>query len=122
MSMSPAEVKDYCLSLPGAHLVVQWGGTSVFKIDAKMFAAMGESGEAVVLKCPDKDMARMLVEGSVGHWAKYFGQKQWVGVKLDSPVLPDEELKARLRLSYATVRKGLTKKIQASLPPFEEGA
>lgn len=118
--MFPQAIKEYCLSLPGAHLVVQWGGTNVFKIDAKMFAAMGEDGQQLVLKCADKDMALMLVESGVGHWAKYFGQKQWVGFPLETPTMPEDEFKARLRLSYSIVRKSLTKKIQATLPPFDD--
>lgn len=117
--MDPKALEDFCLSLPGAHLVVQWADSRVYKIDAKMFAVMSPGMDRIVLKCADQDMATMLVEAGIGHWAKYFGQKQWVGFHLDPPTIGQDEMEARLRASYAIVRRGLTKKVQASLPPFD---
>lgn len=118
--MTAEDVKAFCLSLPSAHSVVQWAGTTVFKVDAKMFAALLSDKERVVLKCADQEMANMLVEAGIGHWAKYFGQKQWVGVSITPVVMPDEELRARLEASYKIVRNSLTKKIQSSLAPLSD--
>ncbi|MEO1027726.1 MAG: MmcQ/YjbR family DNA-binding protein [Pseudomonadota bacterium] len=117
--MDVKAVEDYCLSLPGAHLVVQWADSRVYKIDAKMFAVMSPGFDRIVLKCADQDMANMLVEAGIGHWAKYFGQKQWVAFALDMPTIEQDEMEARLRASYSIVRNSLTKKVQASLPAFE---
>ena len=39
--MTREEFAQLCLSRPGAHQVVQWGGTEVFKVGPKMFALIG---------------------------------------------------------------------------------
>lgn len=115
--MTPEELDRLCLSQPGAHKVVQWGDTSVYKVGKKMFAAMEAERETVVLKCADGEMARMLVEAGLARWMPYFGQKQWIGILLGTASrMPADELAARLEASYRMVRSSLTRKEQSELP------
>jgi len=52
--MSPSELRDYCLSLPGAEETFPFGpDTSVFKVAGKMFALsqLGADSLRVSVKC-----------------------------------------------------------------------
>ena len=51
----------------------------------------------------------------VGRRAPYF-HRSWINLPLD---LPEDELRHRLAASYRIVRKGLTRKVQADLEPFD---
>lgn len=43
--MSPDAFEAFCLSLPAATMVVQWGGAHVFKVGGKVFAIAGQDGD-----------------------------------------------------------------------------
>ena len=117
--MTPDTLEAHCLSLPGAHLVIQWMDSRVYKVDAKMFAVMGSEGSGVTLKCESEDTARMLIEAGVARVASHLKRGGWVFIALGD--MPEEELKTRPTRSYALVRQTLTKAKQAALPPFEGG-
>ena len=38
--MTPDALEEFCLSLPGAALSVQWGGAHVFKVGGKIFTIL----------------------------------------------------------------------------------
>ncbi len=113
--MTLDEVRHHCLALPGAEVVEQWGDDQVYKIAGKMFAAHAATGYELSFKC-SPEAFDMLVESGAGTPSRYLARAKWVTAKLDA--LPDEELAARLVQAYSIVRKGLTKKLQAQLPPF----
>ncbi|MEM6665642.1 MAG: MmcQ/YjbR family DNA-binding protein [Pseudomonadota bacterium] len=117
MDASPfrQSVNDICETLPGAEWSDPWGGGhDAWKIAGKMFACMGSVDEGVSVKCADVEMAGMLIEAGVAVRAPYF-HKSWVRLM---PGAPADELTHRVTQSYGIVRGGLTKKLQATLPPW----
>lgn len=111
-----ARLDAICADLPGAEKSDPWGGGhDAWKIGGKMFACIGASLPGVSVKCADIETAAMLIEARVADRAPYF-HKSWVRLPED---VAAEELTHRVRASYGLVRKGLTKKLQATLGPWE---
>ena len=109
-----AQVNAICTDLPGAEKSDPWGGGhDAWKVGGKMFACISAVQPGVAVKTPDIETAEMLIEAGVGVKAPYF-HKSWL--LLPENVEPDE-LQHRVLTSYDIVRSGLTKKLQASLPP-----
>ncbi len=114
--MTPAAFQKHALSLPGAECVAQWGDDQVYKIAGKMFTATDRACTKISFKCSDEAF-HILTESRAADPAPYLARAKWVRVTLTS--LPDAELRQRITQAYAIVRSGLTKKVQAALPPFE---
>lgn len=114
--MTPAQLRKHLLALPGADCVVQWGDDQIYKVAGKMFAATDRQCTRVSFKCSEEAF-HMLVEAELARPAPYLARAKWVEVGLDT--LPGEELKSRTTQAYAIVRSNLTKKLQATLPPFD---
>lgn len=113
--MTPAAFRKLCLSLPGAECSVQWGDDQVYKVAGKMFAVSDAACTKISFKCSEEAFL-ILTETGAAIPAPYLARAKWVQVGPKS--LPDAELKGRITQAYAIVRAGLTKKVQASLPPF----
>jgi len=106
-------------ALPGAELSHPFdGGHDAWKVGGKMFTCIGAVTRGVAVKTPDIETAQMLIEAGAAARAPYF-HRSWV---LVPETADDDELRHRIRISYDTVRGGLTKKAQAALPPREEEA
>ncbi|MEQ9506906.1 MAG: MmcQ/YjbR family DNA-binding protein [Hyphomonas sp.] len=114
--MTPGAFRKHCLSLPGAECVQQWGDDQVYKIAGKMFTATDKACTRISFKCSDEAF-HVLTESGTAIPAPYLARAKWVQVTPGA--LPDAELRQRVRQAYAIVRAGLTKKVQAALPPFE---
>ena len=120
--MIRGEFDTLCAQHPGATLSGP-GELDAWKIGGKMFACFGQvdtratNDDHAVVRCTDKDMAQMLIEtGAAGKPAYFRGA--WV--RLDLATLDPDEADHRIVVSYDTIRKGLTKKAQAALPPPRE--
>ena len=114
--MTPAAFRKHALSLPGTECVEQWGDDQVYKIAGKMFAVTDKAFTKISFKCSDEAF-HILTESGAAIPAPYLARAKWVRVAPDA--LPAAELRERIRQAYAIVRRGLTKKVQAGLPPFE---
>lgn len=112
--MSRAFVQSVCNTLPGAEVSDPWGGGhDAWKICGKMFACIGAMDQGVTVKTADPDFAAMMIDAGDAERAPYF-HKSWVLL----PWGTEEALmRDRLIVSYDIIRAGLTKKLQASLPP-----
>lgn len=110
---------EHAASLPGAFMVVQWGDAHVYKVGppekAKVFAILGLQANRVTVKCQDVDTADFLIEIGAAERAKYLPRGGWVSFDMNYTALDD--LLGRIDTSYDTVRAGLTKAVQAALPP-----
>ena len=115
--MTPAAFRQHCLSLPGAECVEQWGDEQVYKVCGKMFATSDKPVTRVSFKCSDEAF-HVLVESGAGKPAPYLARAKWVQVSTDA--LPADEFRQRIRQAYAIVRSKLTRKLQSTLPPFDE--
>lgn len=103
-----------CADLPGAEKSDPWGGGhDAWKVGGKMFACIGAKTPGVAVKCEDMETAEMLIEAGVGAKAPYF-HKSWLLLPAEVDM---DTLRHRVTASYDIVRGGLTKKLQASLPP-----
>lgn len=108
-------VNRICAALPGAEVSDPWGGGhDAWKIGGKMFACIGTMNDGVSLKTPDADTAQMLIDAGIGRKAAYF-HRSWVNLPWGTS---EDELEHRLTTAYRIMRAGLTKKLQASLPPL----
>lgn len=112
-------LEEIATALPGATMVVQWGGAHVFKVGigdkAKVFAILGLQQDRITVKCQDVDTANFLIEIGAAQRAKYLPRGGWLSFDL-TQTAPDD-LRERLEISYDTVRSGLTRAAQAQLPP-----
>lgn len=110
-------VNEICATLPGAECTDPWGGGhEAWKVGGKMFASTGTKSIGVSVKTPDIETAQMLIDAGVGEKAPYF-HRSWILIRFGGDA---EELRHRILTSYDIVRTGLTKKLQATLPPRAE--
>ena len=114
--MSRKRINKICAGLPGAEVSDPWGGGhDAWKVGGKMFACIGAEIPGVSVKTDSIETASFLIEAGVGERAPYF-HRSWIKLPFDAPAA---ELRHRLEESYRIVRKGLTKKAQAALDPFD---
>ena len=114
--MTPKCFEARCLRLPAATKVVQWEGTSVFKVGGKMFALGGgfatRSG-SYMFKVSNMAYA-LLIEHGLARPAPYLARAKWVA--LDDPkFLTPTQLKAYIRRAHAVIASALPKRKQAEL-------
>ncbi len=115
--MSREMVNRIAGGFPGAEVSDPWGGGhDAWKVGGKMFACIGAVNEAVSVKCPDVETAQMLIAAGVGEKARYF-HRSWISMPLAG--LDEAEARHRLAVAYDTIRAGLPKKAQATLPARE---
>ncbi|TYO64513.1 MmcQ/YjbR family DNA-binding protein [Bradyrhizobium hipponense] len=102
--MTPKAFETRCLRLPAVTKVVQWEGTSVFKVGGKMFALGGgfaaRSG-GYMFKTSNMAYA-MLIEHGVARPAPYLARAKWVQL-IGNSALPDAELTAYLAQAHALI-------------------
>ncbi|MBR1129058.1 MmcQ/YjbR family DNA-binding protein [Bradyrhizobium iriomotense] len=114
--MTPKTFEARCLRLPAVTKVVQWEGTSVFKVGGKMFAlgggfAAGSGGYMFKVS----DMAYgMLIEHGLARPAPYLARAKWVQL-VSNNALPDAELTAYLMQAHAMIAARLTRKTRKAL-------
>jgi len=111
--MTPKTFEARCLRLPAATKVVQWEGTSVFKVGGKMFALSGGFTANYMFKTADMAYA-MLIEHGVARPAPYLARAKWVQL-VRNDALPDAELTAYLAQAHALIVAKLTRKSRKAL-------
>ena len=103
--MSPAELRDHCLSFPGAEETFPFGpNTSVFKVEGKMFALsqLGAGSLRVSLKC-EPELAEALRGANPAVIPGYhLNKRHWNTVIIDGS-LSDEALRDMVEDSYDLV-------------------
>jgi predicted DNA-binding protein (MmcQ/YjbR family) len=103
--MNPAELRDYCLSLPGAEETFPFGPvTSVFKVAEKMFALsqLGADSLRVSLKC-EPELAESLRGAHAAVLPGYhLNKRHWNTVIIDGS-LPDVAIRDMIEDSYDLV-------------------
>ena len=114
--MTPKTFETRCLRLPAVIKVVQWEGTSVFKVGGKMFALGGgfaaRSG-GYMFKTSNMAYA-MLIEHGLARPAPYLARAKWVQLASNN-ALPDAELSTYLAQAHALIVAKLTRKIRKEL-------
>ena len=99
--MNTDEIREFCLSLPGATEKLQWGDALCFKIGGKMFAVMGLDNPRLSLKCTADTFAELIERENIRP-SPYLGRHNWVMLeRLDA--LGNDELRRTIRQSYELV-------------------
>ncbi|PVH30390.1 MmcQ/YjbR family DNA-binding protein [Pararhodobacter oceanensis] len=110
--MTRDEMNAICAAMPGAEISSPFGpGHDIWKVGGKIFAAMGAQTPGISVKTESVEVAQMLKDAGVGAKAPYF-HRSWILLPLDCD---EEEAKHRIARSYALIRAGLPKKLQAEL-------
>lgn len=125
--MDPAQLKEICLSFPGAFEDFPFGPeTSVFKVrshvaggarhEAKLFAlsSLDPKDWYVNLKCEPTLAVQLRAAHPEITGAWHMNKTHWNGVRLDG-ALPDGMIRDLVEDSYDLVVAGLTRKQQAQL-------
>ena len=108
----------YCASLPATMMVVQWGGSHVWKVGTaeanKVFAlstiwgdAPTESGHKIVFKCSDMGF-RILTEQDGIIPAPYMGRHKYVQVE-KADALSDADLRDYISAAHDIMAAKLTR-------------
>jgi predicted DNA-binding protein (MmcQ/YjbR family) len=107
-------VRRYCMSLPHATEMLQWGAL-VFKVGGKVFAvlALEPAKTWLSFKCQPEEFVELVERPSINQ-APYFARNQWVALETED-ALSAAELKRLVRVSYNLVLEKLPKKIRAGL-------
>jgi predicted DNA-binding protein (MmcQ/YjbR family) len=108
---------DFCRSLPATTYVVQWGGSQVWKVGGKVFTIGNENDGEPSYTFKAGDISYELLKDQKGlRPAPYFASRglKWIQ-QFAKPGLTDGELRGYIRLSYALVVQGLSKKRRAEL-------
>lgn len=108
--MTREEVELLALALPAASKVVQWGGSDVYKVGAKVFAICGDG--ALSFKVTEIGFVG-LTESGLGRQAPYLAKGQWVAVDLDA--IRGEDAAEWLAASHGLIAAKLTRKARAEL-------
>ena len=109
--MSPDAFKAACLALPGTSLIVQWGGSDVYKVGPKVFAIAGlaRNGGPQTYVFKASDMAyELLIEHGAARSAPYLGRAKWVQL-LAQDSLGDDDLRAYLTQAHGLIAAKLTR-------------
>ena len=114
--MSRDIINKICAEFPGAEVSDPWGdGHDAWKVGGKMFACIGAATAGVSVKTESIEMAEMLIDAGIGTKAPYF-HRSWILLPFDTP---EDEMRYRLAESYKLIRSNFTKKLQATLAPYE---
>jgi predicted DNA-binding protein (MmcQ/YjbR family) len=113
--MKLSRFDDICQKLPAARLVIQWGGSHVYKIGPKMFAwGHLAAGRAYCVFKTSPLSFEILLEQNMAVRAPYLTRGFWVQVP-GVVKLPDKELAAYIAQSHHIVSASLSKAIRREL-------
>ena len=115
--MSPAALRDCCLSLPGSEETFPFGPeTSVFKVAGKIFALSALAGDPleVSVKC-EPGLALALRDSYPAIRPGYHLNKQhWNTITIDGS-MPDQHVRDMIEDSYDLIVSALPKRVRAGL-------
>ena len=113
--MTRDDFDAFCATLAATSHVVQWGGSSVWKVGGKVFAVHNNWGDrtgAVTLK--PTEMAAEVWRGAEGvALAPYLGRAGWL--QIADGAMEDDELRSMIAASHAINAAKLSKAKQREL-------
>lgn len=108
-----AFVNAVCASFPGAEVSQPFSpDQDCWKVGGKIFAIIGQMGDGVSVKTDHAETARLLIETGRAIRAPYL-HASWARILFGQ--VPQDELRERISTSYALIRAGLPRKVQAAL-------
>ena len=122
--MTPAVLRAFCLTLPGATYDLKWGQDHVYSVGGKMFAVVFDARKGAENASFKVDDARFLEltdrPGIVP--APYLARAKWVQLS-SFKALGDAELKSLVTRSHALVAAKLTRAVRQAIglePPTQK--
>lgn len=115
--MNREEFNQFCATFAAAEHVVQWGNSDVWKAGGKLFAVCGWADGADAFTFKAGEIAYEVLQERPGvRPAPYLASRgmKWLQHYAD-PGLSDDELRDCIRLSYALVTAGLSKRKRGEL-------
>lgn len=115
--MTYEQFNKFCAALPGTTHVVQWGGSHVWKVGGKVFAIGGWADDKPAFTFKVTPIAYEVLKDRPGlRPAPYLASRgmKWIQ-HFKKPGFSESELKEHLRISYALVAAGLSKKLRDSI-------
>jgi predicted DNA-binding protein (MmcQ/YjbR family) len=104
--MNIEEIREYCITKPGATESLPFNDTAlVFKVAGKMFALLdlSEDSRGITLKCDPELAIELREQHPEVTPAWHFNKKHWNGVSLNGSI-SDSQLKEWIDHSYKTVK------------------
>jgi len=113
--MNIDQLRELCLSFPGATEQVQWGDDLVFKVGGKMFAVtpLEPARLWLSLKADAQEFVDLTERPGVIP-APYLARAKWVAIE-SAQALPSWEVAVLLRKSYELVAAKLPRALRQSL-------
>lgn len=113
--MTIDQLRQLCLSFPGATEKVTWGNDLTFRVDEKIFAVTVLEPAPVWLsfKCSPENFAELTERAGIIP-APYLARAKWIALETKD-ALPDQELAQLLRQSYDLVFAKLPRKTRESV-------
>lgn len=113
--MTIEDLREYCLSFPGATEDVKWGADLCFCVGAKMFCVTGADSitGGLSLKCTPEKFGELIEREGIDP-AAYVGRYKWVHIA-DLDAVTPSELKALITRSYELVFDKLPPKVKKSV-------
>jgi predicted DNA-binding protein (MmcQ/YjbR family) len=115
--MTYEEYNAFCRALPATTYVVQWGGSHVWKVGAKVFAIGGWNDHEPSFTFKVSDVAYEMLKAQPGlRPAPYLASRgmKWIQ-HYARPGLNDGDLRGYIRQSHLIVSRGLSKKRRIEL-------
>jgi predicted DNA-binding protein (MmcQ/YjbR family) len=113
--MTPQQVAEFCLNLPGAREDIKWGGVRVFSVaESKMFALFHLGGHDGLAFKVDADLFLGYCDRPGIRPAPYLARARWISMASPYP-LNDAELKELLIRSHQLVVGKLPKRLKLGL-------
>ena len=113
--MNASALRTICLGLPGTTETIQWHDDRVYKVGKKMFAVSGLDEDSLYsFKVDDERFLELTDQAGIVP-APYLARARWVQVDPAACTLPDHQIDALVRRSWALVFSKLTKKEQARI-------
>ena len=107
----------FCGAMRGTSHVVQWGNSDVWKVGGKVFAVGGwsDGGDAYSFKVTE--MVFDLMRDAPGYRpAPYLASRGMTWLQVHDPALvPEDDLRQHLEVSYDLVAAKLTRRLRAEL-------
>lgn len=113
--MNIEDLRDFCLSLPGATEDIKWENNLAFMVGGKLFCLADlDPPLRASFKVPEEDFDGMTSTAGIVQ-APYFARRKWILVTGEA-VLVKREWERLLVQSYKMVKEGLPKKVRDSIP------
>ena len=113
--MTAAGLRKIANALPAATEQIQWDNDRVFKVGGKMFACSGvERNSRLSFKVDDERFLELSDQPGIAP-APYLARAKWIQIDPKKCQLPDRDIEALIRRSYALVLAKLPNKVQRQI-------